>query len=582
MRLHQKLLLLFVLLLSILSAWLRFQAFSQTPYANGWDSYFYLVQLKSMETTGQMHSPEASLIYPYLRVFYWLTGDYVTGMKWGVAVLCGIWVALLGSTAFRPSGWAPFKAPLKEGMNAFYPDSGKAVLPVWALFSPHLTYFAAQYSKNLLGLIFLLLFINSLQRSAQGKYAWLLPAFWLIINYFGHRMTFGLAVLYLLLHLIFLFWKNQENRRLAKKWAPAAAGATALFLLAGLFLPGLAHVADIGRLQGLFHGTPNFAPWAFVQTFGIERLSAAWLFEIVVVTAFFLCMFFSALWRRNVAALPLLLLGAVLIFPFPEWSSTGLGWRFWMVFVILAPVLSAKPVVSAKSSVRSAKSGESAKSSVRSAKPETSAKSLVRSAKSGESAKSLVRSAKSGESRGVGKAGVWLLNGVLLVTAFFSWKSYRPAVQDPDYAQFQKVTERTLAYFSDPLTAQPPDRLKRPGDFAAPELVIAHNALAEYFTFTTGTDAMPWLPEYAIDSTRLWRIAAGVHLPTLQYFSGKENAPLITNLGGHYYLLPEYVWQQVLARAHAEGDADFLEVAESWRNPWKMRPGWLLRKHNQE
>ena len=564
MRLHQKILLFFILLLSILSAWLRFQAFSQTLYANGWDSYFYLVQLKSMETTGRMHSPEASLIYPYLRLFYWLTGDYVAGMKWGVAVLCGIWVALLGSTAFPASGWAPFKAPSKEGMNAFYPDSGKAVLPVWALFSPHLTYFAAQYPKNLLGLILLGLFINSLQRPVQRKYAWPLPAFWLVINYFGHRMTFGLAVLYLLLHLIFLFWKNPDNRKLVKKWAPFAAGAIALFLLAGLFLPGLAHVADLGRLQGLLHGTPNFAPWAFVQIFGIGRLSAAWLFEIVVVTAFFLFTLFKALWRRNVAALPFLLLGAVLIFPFPEWSSTGLGWRFWMVFVILAPFLSVRCEVD-------------------SAKSETSARSSVRSAKSETSARSSVRSAKLGERGGGGKAGVWILNGVLLIAAFFSWKSYRPAVQDPDYVQFQKVTERTQAYFSDSLPAQPPGRLKRPGGYQpAPELVIAHNALAEYFTFTTGTDAMPWLPEYAIDSTRLWRIAAGVHLPTLQYFSGKENAPLITNLGGHYYLLPEYVWQQALARAHAEGDADFLAMAESWRNPWKMRPGWLLRKHNQE
>ena len=94
----------------------------------------------------------------------------------------------------------------------------------------------------------------------------------------------------------------------------------------------------------------------------------------------------------------------------------------------------------------------------------------------------------------------------------------------------------------------------------------------------SGTDAMPWLPEYAIDSSRLWRIASGVRLPTLQYFAKKENDLKIKDLGGKYYLLPEYVWQQALARARAEQDSDFLEIAESWRNPWKMRPGWLLRK----
>ncbi len=82
--------------LAIASALLRFWAFSQTPYANGWDSYFYLVQLKSLEETGRMHSPEASLIYPYLRLFYWMTGDYVLGMKVGTAILAGIFTASVG------------------------------------------------------------------------------------------------------------------------------------------------------------------------------------------------------------------------------------------------------------------------------------------------------------------------------------------------------------------------------------------------------------------------------------------------------------------------------------------------------
>ena len=554
---HKSLFLLIGLSLATLSALLRFWALDQTPYANGWDSYFYLVQLKSLEETGQMHSPEASLIYPYLQLFYWLTGDYVRGMKTGVAVLCGLWVAVVyGSTAFRASGSAPLRALVtnEKGINAFFPDSLKAVLPALiALFSPHLTYFAAQYPKNLLGLIFFGLFVNSLQRPVAGRYGWLLPAFCLIINYFGHRMTFGLAVVYLVLHLLFQFqWATftklfkfskrvvPDSERPAfstgtlKKIMFYGAIAVGLFLLAGQFFPGLANMADSGRLQGVISAAPQFAPRSFVQTFGFQRISAWWLFEIIAITVLFLWALFQALRRHDRERLPLLMVCALLIFPFLEWSTTGIAWRFWMVFVLLIPLASPKSLASAKSAVRSPKS------EVGSVKP-----------------------AFSGWKISVRAAGICLCGAALFVAAFFSWKSYQPALHDPDYAQFQKMTERTQVYFE----GQP-----------APELVIAHNALAEYFTFTTGIDAMPWLPEYEIDSFRLWRIAAGVHQPTLQYFSGKEHAGHIKSLGGNYYLLPEFVWRQALVRAHSEQDELFLEVAESWRNPWKMRPGWLLRK----
>jgi hypothetical protein len=63
----------------MVSALLRFRALSVTPFANGWDSYFYLVQLKSWVEQGRMHSPEASLFYPYLRLFQALQGPCCAG-----------------------------------------------------------------------------------------------------------------------------------------------------------------------------------------------------------------------------------------------------------------------------------------------------------------------------------------------------------------------------------------------------------------------------------------------------------------------------------------------------------------------
>ncbi|HRI60333.1 MAG TPA: hypothetical protein PK228_11435, partial [Saprospiraceae bacterium] len=175
------------LALAALSALLRFVALSQTPFANGWDSYFYLVQLKSMEETGRMHSPEASLIYPYLQLFYRLTGDYVLGLKVGTAVLAGTFTAIV------------YWLALNRVHKPAFPW-GPVALASWSVYSPQLTYFAAQYPKNLLGLVLLVAMIGSLDRLRLSRFSkpgkswlpgksgsWLVILFLLIINYFAHR-----------------------------------------------------------------------------------------------------------------------------------------------------------------------------------------------------------------------------------------------------------------------------------------------------------------------------------------------------------------------------------------------------------
>ncbi|MBC7777589.1 MAG: hypothetical protein H7246_19300 [Phycisphaerae bacterium] len=515
--------------LALISALLRFLAFTQTPFANGWDSYFYLVQIKSLEETGHMHSPEASLIYPYLRLFYWLVGDYVLALKIGTAVLCGVFMLVL----CRRSQSLP-------------------LLGAWSLFSPQLTYFAAQYPKNLLGLVLFVAFVRSLDWTFTKPRAWLaIPAFLLIINCFGHRMMFGLAVVHLFLWLGFRFkerlprraWcfhqahvkqdaqSKHPLRRLHLVKTPSAAAkawkillvsgiAIGALLLAGQSFPGLAHITDLGRLSGTFDWQPQFAPWSFVQSFGLERISGWWIFEISMVMVWWIGGLI--LWKnRNGIANPALFwLCGLLLFPFLEWSLTGLAWRMFLVFVLLVPLAFDFQNVSKKASIA--------------------------------------------------------FFMALVAASFFSWKSYSPRLHDPDYALFKKVTGKVQSQLPDPDSFG--TKLSGSSIQNKPELFIAHNALAEYFTFTTGTDAMPWLPEYAVDSSKLWRIAAGVQGQTLRYFAGPENELKIKNLGGGYFLLPEFVWQNALKNALAEGDEYFLETAESWLNPYRIRPAFLLKR----
>jgi hypothetical protein len=526
---RSKFLLLF-LALAAASTLFRLWAFNQTPFATGWDSYFYLVQIKSLEETGRMHSPEASLIYPYLRLFYWMAGDYVLAMKLAAAVLCGVFTLLL----------------CRKGPNL-------PLLGAWSMFSPQLTYFAAQYPKNLLGLVLFVAFVRVLDWTASKPRAWLAaPGLLLIVNYFGHRMMFGLAVVYLLLWIGFRFkerfssraWcfhqahfrqasqSKHSLRRLHLMKTPSTAKSAAIktlfafvvaigaFLLAGQLFPGLAQVVDLGRLSGTFQWQPQFAPWSFVQSFGLERISGWWVFEILMV----LVWFFGGLMLRGtskgISNPSLFWLCALLLFPFLEWSLTGLAWRMFLVFVLLLPLAFEVQNVSKKASLAT----------------------FV----------------------------------VLIAASFFSWKSYSPSLHDPDYSLFQKVTGQVEYQLSDPDSFG--TKLAESSSNPRPELFIAHNALAEYFTFTTGIDAMPWLPEYAVDSSRLWRIAAGVQGQTLRYFAGAENVLKIKNLGGGYFLLPEYVWQAALKNARTEKDDYFLKTAESWLNPYRMRPAFLLKR----
>lgn len=473
--------------LALVAVLLRHHAFVQTSFATGWDSYFYLVQLQSLEETGRMHSPEGSLIYPFFQAFYRVTHDYLAALKWGTAVLCGTWAFLC----------CLLPRDRKTGL----------LLGAWAVFSPHLTYFAAQYPKNLLGLVLFLALLVALEHGGKNKL--ILVGILLVLNYFGHRMTFGLSAVYLLLYLFFR-WEKPWMRGWLTGRNLLIAGLCALVLVvAGSTLPGLARLVDFHRLEGTFSVVPQFAPWSFISGFGLERISGWWLGEIAVAVMALAVTLVGMLrrlgqWDAALAGLCLLLL-----FPFLKWDFSGLSWRFFLVFVLVAPLLirgtAFRPVVA------------------------------------------------------------WLAP-VLLLASFFSWKNYDPKSQDPNYQLFARVTEAAAKHFA--------------GN--KPELVVAHNALAEYFTFTTHIDAMPWLPEYQIDAAQLWRIAAGVRLETLRFYAGETARTQVIALGGGYVLLPEHTWQTACAQARAAEDTGFLETANGWRNPGTVRPGWLLERKSKQ
>jgi hypothetical protein len=495
-----------LLLVSGLSGFVRYRAFNQTPYANGWDSYFYLIQVKAWVNTGHMHSPEASLIYPLMRAVLWCTeGDYIGMYKWTAALLAAAFSALV-LLLNQQKGSRPMAL----------------LVAALLLFSPHLTYFAAQYPKNLLGIVLLLAFVHSLRyfKFEKNQPRWysvfqvVMPCIWLIINYFGHRLTFGLCLLY---GMVWAMFKTGHLKSVLtfKNTILAVSGLATVLVLLSYIAPGLLHLTDMARLQGVFSTRPQFAPWSFVQSFGWERLTAPWLLEIGA-TVVVLAMRSdgsaeSKVWK---------IVAVVLLFPFLTWSLTGLAYRLFLVFGLLLPIL----VMQVRWNV----------------------------------------------------VAIWLqvpVATMLLISTLWGIKGYQPALHDPNYAQFDHITQQ----------------VQQNTDFSAVAdtgtvLVIAHNALAEYFTFTTNIDAMPWLPEYTLPASNLWRIVADMNPQELRYFlhaADSTQVPVIQALGARYCLLREDHWQLIVQQARIEGDTALLTRAADWRNPSKQRPAYLLRRKNK-
>lgn len=461
----------------------RFVSYDQTSYANGWDSYFYLIQVNALLEEGSMHSKDLSLIYPLMIFLQLLLKDYVLMYKITCALLAGLFSLSVYFLSFK---WS------EEKYVALF-------LACVTLFSPHLTYFCGQYPKNMLGVILFIFFLMSLNDRRI-----IISLLLLLLNFFGHRVT---AILSVTVGLLYFLVKKR----------PLLIGFTLLgilllFLLLGIFLPGILSIADLERFKNVVVLSPQFSPYSFVTTF--ESISGFWIGEIVLACLLHLTalwMTFQAFLKNKVSPhlASLTIVCLFLLFPFLSWSMESIGYRLFLVYVLLVPLLSiywkgylSKPVLMT--------------------------------------------------------AGL-----LLFVLSFFSYKSYRPEAQDPPYALYHKLSERVVEKV-DPRNI---------------ELIIAHKSLAEYLTFHLGIDAMPWIPEYEIHPDKLWRLVADINEVQLRYYlpAGSAHEKLYFKLSPHYILLKESTWKEAQRRMREEKDEELIHYLDTWKNPSKMRPFYLLK-----
>ncbi|MDF1549509.1 MAG: hypothetical protein P1P88_16910, partial [Bacteroidales bacterium] len=78
-----------VFLLFLISFVIRLIALQQTPFANGWDGYYYIMQMYTFIEKGAMRAPDYSIIYPFYIALSYIIGNHLLAFKVGSALLAG-------------------------------------------------------------------------------------------------------------------------------------------------------------------------------------------------------------------------------------------------------------------------------------------------------------------------------------------------------------------------------------------------------------------------------------------------------------------------------------------------------------
>ncbi len=299
----------------IASSIIRYLALAQTPYANGWDGYYYVMQAHSWLTYGHLQSLDYSLIYPYFTVISYLVGDYELAYKIGASLLSGGLVASSTMLVYLIR---------KKNIVAVLAGS-------FLLFSPTTTFMITQFPKNVLGLIVLNLFLGSIYKK-KYLYAFL----FFLISIFTHRMITGICLLIILLYVV-----KQVNI----KWI---IGGIVLLIILSL-LPGTIHFSDFSRFSGQLNWVPQFSPLSFYKLFE-NNVSFWWVLELALLSLITIYLIYNYFKKEDFRSenpffsiiIPMILLLSV--FPFFIMAFGSMGYRFFMIAPLIITIYFASKI----------------------------------------------------------------------------------------------------------------------------------------------------------------------------------------------------------------------------------------------
>jgi hypothetical protein len=536
-------------------------ALNRTEYANGWDGYYYLVQVQSINNTGSMHSPEYSPVYLPLIALYAITGNYITSYKLSAVIIKVLFVFsvfTLGFSLLRSK-------PDIDRRTAFFTALIAGAL---SSMSPSLNYFFTQFPKNLLGFALLFFFMASVYGTSRvwkeqkspsshqdiperGSFARMLRVLGVLLlllaTFFTHRFAAVLSICFLVLyfapsakHRLQYLWsvKKREPDISATSWLQKhRKKSLRLFILLIPFMALLAlshklplalSFYDMEIITGDFSLKPIFVPASFMQNFGTFRFSTAWIAEIFLASTLPLITCALLLSRHRFSFLRLgreyyipILFSLTGLFPFFRFSLTGLSYRLYYGTLLIFPLLCIPYICSGVKKILTFR-------------PE--------------------------------KKSVWqeaipvLLFVALLASSLHTGRSYNPELHDPPYEFYEELAAECVASLAD----------------VDCELIIAHKPLAAVITYNFEVDALPWSPEEYFPRERVWRITAGILQDEVAMYLSPELAEQhFMPLTGDYALMREDHWEAFM-RSIAN-DPVMLEAVHTWRNPYEQRPGYMMK-----
>jgi len=510
----------------------------QTEYACGWDGYYYLVQVQSLNNTGIMHSPEYSLVYVPLLAFHAITGDYVVSYRMStvfIKLLFVLSVFTITLSLLKSSGCYRRKKIL---YTALLTAAASAM-------SPSMNYFFAQFPKNLLGFALFFFFMASVFSSSRyrnsdvySKGGWFLrisgSLLLFLAAFFTHRFSAILLLFFLVLYsaprvmtLLKQLWSG-SGRKQGRLILLIGSAFLILVLLISSRLPLAPSIHDLERITGDLSSNPIFVPSSFINTFGLFRLTPAWRVEIYAAAALLLLTGVLLLVRNRFIFMRigreyyiLIILSLIGLFPFIRFSLTGLSYRLFFGTMLMLPLVCIpylKLVVDKLLQLH-----------------------LFKGKLKTETFPVLVFLA-------------------MLALSLYTDGSYISETHDPPYSLYEELAGEVAGALSNI-------------DF---ELIIAHKALAEMITFKYEIDALPWAPEDYYESDRVWRITAGILRDEVAYYLSPERAEqYFIRLSGDYGLLREDQWNDFIDCI--SDDPVMMEAVNTWRNPHEQRPLYLVK-----
>jgi hypothetical protein len=439
---------LFIVIIFAVSVLTTLLSLNQTEFANGWDGYYYLIQIKSLLEEGRMHSADNSPVYPLILFIQRIIGDYVLSYKIASSVIHGLFSISIFIYSFII--WERL-----NGTNRVRTFIVSSFVSAFSVFSPSAFYFISQFPKNMLGFSFLLLFLaafeyaKSISIKNRFTFQYFLIMLLLIVLFFTafitHRFAGGAAITVLLFHLAYFIYKKSV------KIVIAAIILLSILGLLTFLLPGILHVSDLERFAGFVRLDFSITAIDFIKLHGIHKVKIYWLLELALfyILELFVLVYtgIQILYRKDkeVFTLVSLFLFAFLgVFPFYTFELSSMGYRFFLGSLLFFPV----------------------------------------------NFLFLFKYSR------IKSKFIFSFTVILLLASFFTYRTYDPEYFDPPYLLFQKVGNRALNKLSAKRT-----------EF---DLLIAHKALAEIITFETGIDVLPWAPEKTQNKEKIWRIAYGL------------------------------------------------------------------------